>query len=242
MWGDLVTFSHIKKIQNSEAWRLNALGLLHMFLRDKSNIEQAEKYFLKSYDLGVNGAAYNLAELYFLKNDFLNSFFYVKLVGKFGYKFPSKEYIDWARLYGQLLYLHGKNLDDKIKAIELLETIQNVDKSGISFYIIGFHEVDNENIQVGMRKIEQAVELQLLDAILFLGDMYMSGNKIDKNESKAKKYYLQAIKIGSGKAHYNLALIYKSEGDAKNMRKHLIMSAELGHLKAIEFWNRITSK
>jgi len=232
----------ITLIQNSRtdmSWKKNSLGLLYMFRKDKASINKAEKLFLDALNMGVRSAAQNLAELYFLKEDIENSFKYIKLVESYKYEFPDIKYLNWARLYGQLLYLHGNNAGDQNKAILLLKDIQSLDKTGVSIYLIGFHEFQNGKLKSGLTKLERASELGAEQAALFLGDLYFSGERVKKNLIKAKAFYLIAANKDSGRAHFNLFVIYRDEGDVAKMRKHLTLATKLKNKKALELWERL---
>jgi hypothetical protein len=83
----------------------------------------------------------------------------------------------------------------------------------------------------------KAAELGNVDAHACLGNMYHTGNGVEKDQKKAMYHSEQAAIEGHYGARYNLAVHEKDKGRLDRAAKHLIIAANLGcdmSLKAIK--------
>lgn len=226
----------------SDSWKNNALGVLLMLKRDDESLKQAEEKLVIAFKAGVESAAQNLAELYFTMDDHNSSLKYLLIVEKQGHELPSYKYVNWARLYAQILFLNEASKADKKRALGLFNEIKTNDDSGTSYYFMGFHEFESDNINKSLELLNLAAISGNIDAIMLLGDIYATSQKVNQNLELAKTYYNQAAKNNSNRAHYNLAMIYQGEKNVVKMKKHLTLAAKFGNQKAIDLFNRLNNR
>ena len=70
-------------------------------------------------------------------------------------------------------------------------------------------------------------------AMYILGSTYEYGGKgLQHDHAKAMELYARATDLGSSKARYNLAVIYRKEGDLKKAKFHTEAAAMAGHEEA----------
>ena len=198
-----------------------------------------EEKLLTAFKMGVNSSAQNLAELYFVKGENQISLKYLKIIEQQGYEFPSYKYVNWARLYAQILFL--KDTDQK-KALKLFEEIKSIDESGTSYYFMGFYEFELNNFTKSLELLNLAAIYGNTDALMLLGDLYATDEIVNKNNELAKLYYNQAAKNNSNRAHYNLAMLYQGEKNVAKMKEHLTLAAKYGNQKAINLFNRLNNQ
>ncbi|MFT4939032.1 MAG: TPR repeat protein [Paraglaciecola sp.] len=231
----------IMYVDTTKPLRDNLLGVAHMFKQDPSSLSESEKFLKSSLKSGVNEAAQNLAELYFLKDDYQNTVKYLNMVNSFNYEFPDKKYVNWARLHAQVAYLFKADGNSVKKALGLFREIQHVDKSGTAEYFLGHYELNKEgDVDAGIALLDRAIQKENLTAMLLLADTFYFGEKIAANIEKAKTHYLMAGEHGSGRAYFNLAVISQSENDVSSMKGYLTKSANLRDPKAIELYRKLT--
>jgi TPR repeat protein len=236
------TFSIVQKSKLSDDWKNNALGVLLMLKREDESLKQAEEKLVIAFKAGVESAAQNLAELYFAMDDHNSSLKYLLIVKKQGHEFPSYKYVNWARLYAQVLFLNEASKADKKRALDLFNEIKTNDDSGTSYYFMGFHEFESDNINKSLELLNLAAISGNIDALMLLGDIYATSQKINQNFELAKTYYNQAAKNNSNRAHYNLAMIYQGEKNVVKMKEHLTLAAKFGNQKAIDLFNRLNNR
>jgi TPR repeat protein len=230
----------IMYVDTSEPLRDNLLGVANMFKQDPSSLSESEKFLKSSLTNGVNEAAQNLAELYFLKEDYQNTVKYLNIVNSFHYKFPNEKYVNWARLRAQTAYLLKDDENSVKQALSLFREIQHVDRSGTAEYFLGHYELNKGDADVGIEFLDRAIQKKNLTAILLLADTFYFGEKLEVNIEQAKAHYLMAGEQGSGRAYFNLAVISQSENDASSMKGYLTKSANLKYPKAIELFRKLT--
>lgn len=54
-----------------------------------------------------------------------------------------------------------------------------------------------------------------------LGILYLSGEGVEKNLEKAKKYFKKAAEQSLGEAVYHLSLLYETEGKVRKSKRYL---------------------
>ncbi len=226
----------------SDNWKNNALGVLLMLKKDDESLKQAEEKLVIAFKAGVESAAQNLAELYFAMDDHNSSLKYLLIVEKQGYEFPSYKYVNWARLYAQILFLNEASKAEKKRALDLFNEIKTNDDSGTSYYFMGFHEFESDNVKKSLELLNLSAISGNTDALMLLGDLYATSQKVNQNIELAKTYYNQAAKNNSNRAHYNLAMIYQGEKNVAKMKEHLTLAAKFGNQKAIDLFNRLNNK
>ena len=232
----------IQKIEGHSALKDNLLGVAFLSKKDKESVNKAKAFFEKALNEGVNEAAQNLAELYFYLDDYENTLRYLRMVESFEYEFPDYKYINWARLYAQVLYLaQDPEINDKQKALQIFEQIESKDESGTPEYFIGHFALSQNQIEDGLINLKTAADKGNVQAMLLLADHYYIGGIIEKNVDAAEKYYLLAAEEGDGRAFYNLAMIARGREDVDAMKTYLTNSARLGYQKAIDLFNRLQS-
>lgn len=235
-----VTINQVEEVDVKSlfAWKYNALGALYLLKKDEISLSKAESFLVSAEKLGSKVAIHNLAELYFLKEEFEKSLEYLNKSLATGIEMPSKDYIDWARLYAQHLYF-GYGLEKELmKSKELFYEIRDLDKTGISYFFLAQFTLKNEEIDKTIELLNKSAEKNYPKSMLALGDIYRKGLYIDQNDDLAISYYLSASKLNSNVAHMNLALMYKEKRDLQKMKNHLIKAAELGNIQALEFFNK----
>jgi TPR repeat protein len=232
----------VKSVEDGVVWKKNMLGALYLIKKDPSSIETSEKYLLDAFEDGSKSSVHNLAELYFFKDDYTKSIYYLNLEKEFNYKYPSINYVDWARLYAQHLYFGLPTIQDIKSAINLFKEICSLDKTGTAYYFLALDLIENKNMKDGIFYLQQAVEAKNLNAILLFGDLNYEGESIEKDWGKAKEYFLLASEFNSDRAHMNLAVIYQSEKDAEKMKFHLTQAAKLGNKQARALFEKLNSK
>ena len=232
--------SRVEKLKQNSTWKDDLLGILYMLKKDNESIKKSEILLLKAHDDGSQSAAQNLAELYFLQDDYINSFKYLDIISNFNHSFPSEKYINWARLYAQHLYMGVPEYKDINKALNLFQRIKELDRSGVAYSYLGYDDVENGRIESGLIHLHKAAEFSNREAILFLGDLYFFGNKLDKDWNKAKELYLNELVQDSGAAHMNLVIIYQMEKNASRMKEHLSKAAKLGNQQARNIYIKLT--
>ena len=225
----------VQSLNVNKAEKNNLLGVVMMLKKDEASLEKAEKYLLDSYSLGYSSAAQNLAQLYYLRHDYLKAIKYLDIVKSYGYTYPSVNYVSWARLYAAVLILHkATSATDIEKALNLFNSIKSIDDTGASEYFVGLYNLKNNNVLDGVELLVESSKKRYVPAMMVLGDAYFSGTYVKKDTNKAKLFYKMAAKRGDGRAYYNLAMISGNENDAKSMKYYLIESAKAGFKKAIE--------
>lgn len=236
-----LAIDEIVMLESLDTWKDDALGLLYMLRNDGFSYEASEKHLLKAYASGSKQSAQNLAELYFHAQKYNFSFKYLNIVKGYNYQFPSKEYVNWSRLYAEHLYigLPDNEFQEKGIALMMFNQIASQDDSGISYYFLGYDAFHNNNINMALSLLEKSSDMGHLPAILLLGDIYFIGKNVAKDLFKAKKYYLKGISNKSGHAHYYLAMVFKEEKNIIEMKKHLIHAAQLGNQEAIDLSKKI---
>jgi TPR repeat protein len=229
----------LRTMKGNDAYKSNLLGVALMLKKDASSLDEAEKVLLESHNKGIKEAAQNLAELYFFKDNYDKSLVFLDIVKTYGYKFPDKKYINWTRLYAQILYLHP---DEKVKnaklALSFFSEIEIVDSSGIPEYFRGYDALRKGDVDIGEELLKKSSKYPNEMAAIYLADQYYTGDLLTRNIDLAKSYYLIAAELGNGRAYYNLAMISQEERDVDSMKRHLINSAKLGYSKAIELLMR----
>lgn len=224
----------LDSMKGNESYKNNLLGVALLLKKDKHSLAKAEEVLLLSSRQGVNEASQNLAELYFLKDDYERSLLFLNKVREYGYKYPDQKYVNWARLYAQILFLsQQEGIRNVSLSIGLFSEIKNVDTSGVSHYFIGFNDIHSEKVKEGIKYLDKSVGYGNVLAAMLLADLYYVGEILNKDISKAKEYYEMAAALGNGRALYNLAMISQQEKDVTAMKNYLIRSANLGYEKAV---------
>jgi TPR repeat protein len=76
------------------------------------------------------------------------------------------------------------------------------------------------NAKKGMVLLEKAVFQNYAPALDELAGLYLTGEGVEKNETKALHYYIQASHIGYGPSQFNCGIMYKNgQGTEKNFVK-----------------------
>lgn len=231
-------FNHLS--EDKSGWKENSLGLLYMMKENKENIHIAEQLFLNSFSKGNMIAAQNAAELYFYQDNFNSSIDFLKKIEKSKPIFKSEAYINWARLYAQILYLDKGEFRNVNHSLELILDIIDDDKSGVSHYLLGHYFFTQNDAENAIKYLKVSVELQTTDAALLLGDIYhvgLLGVGVDLDLAIA--FYNIGADNDISRAHYNLAIIYHAKKDIKKMKYHLNQASELGHTKAIALLQKL---
>lgn len=233
-----IAIDEISMISSSEAWKDAALGLLHMLKGDAISYEVSEIFLKRAYTKGSKKSAQNLAILYFHMQKYSLSYKYLNIVKGYNYQFPSIEYINWARLHAEYLYIGLPELQNqnKVSALRIFNQIKDHDDTGISHYFLGYDAFFNKKVKEGLVLLVKSSDMEHLPAILLLGDIYFIGKNTVKDLEKARFYYLKGIEQSSGHAHYYLAMIYKENGNPSRMKKHLTLAAQLGNKEAIKLY------
>ena len=101
----------ILNLEKEDEWFDNIIGALYSLQTHKSytkdNFKKAESYLLKSHRSGYTLATQNLAELYFIIDDYENTNKFLGLTEEKLQNKLNKQYVNWARLKAQMLYLHS---------------------------------------------------------------------------------------------------------------------------------------
>jgi TPR repeat protein len=87
-------------------------------------------------------------------------------------------------------------------------------------------KTDDEKVDELKKRVEanDAVSMYVFGNYHFHGQLGLL-----QDQNKAMELWTQAAALGSSKAHYNLALIYKRGGDFKEAKFHLEAAAMAGH-------------
>ncbi|MEC4729056.1 hypothetical protein HWQ46_26440 [Shewanella sp. D64] len=238
---DLV-IKQVDNLKDDVMWKKNMLGALYLIKKDPESIRLSEKHLHEAYKEGSKSAIHNLAELYFFKEDFDKSMYYLDLEREFNYKYPSVQYVDWTRLYAQHMYFGLPEIENKEEAIRLFKEICSLDTTGTTDYFLALDLLEKKNIKDAQFYLHNSIEAKNLNAILLYGDLYFEGRALDKDWKQAKNYYLKASGMNSDRAHMNLAVIFKSEQNAEKMKFHLTEAAKLGNAQARALFNKLKGK
>ncbi|WP_394131539.1 hypothetical protein [Shewanella maritima] len=114
--------------------------------------------------------------------------YYLNLERDFNYKYPSVNYVGWARLYAQHMYLGVPDAEDKEEAIRLFKEICSVDDTGTVYYFLAFDLLD-KNLSEAQGYLHKSIEDNNSNAIILYADLYLDGRKLDKDWKLAKEYY-----------------------------------------------------
>lgn len=234
---------YIEQSEGHSALKDNLLGVAYLHKQDRDSLEIAKTHLEKALNQGVKASAQNLAELYFSLDDYVNTLKYLELIDAYKYEFPNYKYINWARLYAQVLYfIKDPNINDKQKALKIFGKIAPYDKSGVSEFFLGASNLNQNQLSDALVHLEKAVSKGNIEAMLLLADHYYIGTVLEKNVELAEKYYLLAAKENSGRAYYNLAMLARGRSDANAMKLYLNESARLGYQEAIDLYNALRTK
>ena len=238
--------SELPYLSGHQTWKNHAFGVLYLIKSDPDSIQKAESFLLKAHEQNFTAAVHNLAELYFAKGDYSSSWKYLEISRKFNYKFPTRRYLNFARLRAQILFKGTSEVKDKQKAIELFEKISHYDKTGISFYYLGMTSLKNDKTVKALEYLNKASHFGHIDSKLMLGDLYATGDYFKKDIQKAIEFYSSVTanndNLKSGIAHYKLFLLYKSEGDLENMREQFKAAVIHKNTDAVSAYNKILKK
>jgi TPR repeat protein len=87
-------------------------------------------------------------------------------------------------------------------------------------------KTDEENVEEIMRR----VEANDAEAMYVLGSHYQAGyGGLQQNEERAMELWIQAAKLGSCQAQFQLGIIYGEGGDLKKAKIHYEAAAMAGH-------------
>lgn len=232
----------VDNLKDDVMWKKNMLGALYLIKKNPESILLSERYLHEAYKEGSKSAVHNLAELYFFKEDFDKSIYYLDLEREFDYKYPSVQYVDWARLYAQHLYFGLPEIENKEEAVRLFKEICSLDTTGTSHYFLAIYLLEKNNIIDAAFYLQQSIESKNLNATLLYGDLYFEGGALEKDWNQAKNYYLKASRMNSERAHMNLAVIFQSEQNAEKMKFHLTEAAKLGNKQARALFKQLKGK
>lgn len=98
------------------------------------------------------------------------------------------------------------------QAVEILSPLAEKNNPH-ALYLLGCIYLNSKstlyNYKLGFSLLEKAVFLNYEPAIDELAGLYLSGEGVEKNESKALHYYIQAAHLGYGPSQFNCGIMYK---------------------------------
>jgi len=87
--------------------------------------------------------------------------------------------------------------------------------SELVYAIKTLQEPSNEDKQDLLKIVNQFAKNDDIRALLFLGDCYLEGKFVEKDDNQALAYYLKAEKLGSVRATCNLGILYLTTSTSK---------------------------
>lgn len=232
---EIIKMLRVMKV-NDDAKLSNLLGIALLLKKDDVSANEAEGHLLYAYENGIDIALYNLSELYFLRDDYEKALFFLEEYRRSIKIFTEEQYINYARLYAQVLFLSEK---DVCLSLSIFNKIAESDRSGVAYYFIGYDKITSGYVSDGLGYLEKSSNHNNENSLMLLADVYYAGKLLERDISKAKQYYERAASLNNGRAHYNLAMISQQENDAASMRAYLIKAAKLDYKEAILFIKEI---
>jgi len=105
---------------------------------------------------------------------------------------------------------------DESTAISIFNKAASM-KYGPAYTILGKHFIEKENnIPKGLEYLVKAIDYRDGEAAFYIGKMYDIGNKVEKNDYYAVKYYSDGAKLGSSEASYHIGRKMITSGDPSN--------------------------
>lgn len=138
--------------------------------------------------------------------------------------------IELPEKYSDIQKRVNKYFEDKnyVKAIEIVETIEN-ESDGVKYFLLGcLHEFSMDHIKAEENFLK-AIEKGELEAFNDLAIVYERQEKY----TEAEEYYLKAVEKGNIKALFNLALLYAKQERYSEAESYYLMTVEKGDTKAL---------
>lgn len=209
------------------------------------NVDSAEYWYNKAAQNGVGSAYYYLAQIKAYRDEQAgiqsNPYDLIAIIEK-GVK--AKDPVCVASAAG--MYYFGQGVQkDKVKAGEIITSIDKEKLEPMGLYVLGQMLQDGEmgvpNYNEAFKCIKKSADQGYLDAMCQLGNFYLLGQGVEKNDSLAFEEFKEAANYGSPWAMRCMASCYGNgifvEQNIAIADEWMRSAARAGDMDAIEYCN-----
>lgn len=203
----------LETAESSNGMSYNDLGNLYKEEKDYIDYAKAKMYFEKAIEKGNVYGTHNIGELYLkglgVEQDYKKAFDLFTKANK------EKEN-HWSQYQLACLYDSGNGCTkDTKKALELYyESAKGCDDDAVPHVM----KLESEKIVTGT-KAELEKQLDNGEACFSLGMLYLEGNGVDKDHTKAKEYFDKAKELSCSRGVYGYALLELNAEGSINVPK-----------------------
>lgn len=193
-----------------ENWGPSILYLSNIYANGQTvqqNREFAFKLNYKGAELGFLKCKYRVGEYYFEIGDYKSAIPYLEGLLRTSERSKASIYL------GRIYYHAPPGIRNLSRAKDYLEPYKL--DSGICNYYLGLIYLEENEISYGIDLIEIATDFNYYPAAVLLGNFYLQGKYVTKDESKGIDYLKSAVEF-DGNASLNLGMYYYEKKDYQN--------------------------